>query len=85
MDERVHRDAEKWSNPEIPNPGFTTDRVDATGVDASDPFDRVDATSVDPSEADPFASDRLPWSRANPKNTTSLSAPATLAYMDRQS
>jgi len=71
LDERVHRDAEKWSNPEIPNPGFTTDRVDATGVD--------------PCEADPFASDRPPWFRANPKNTTSLSAPATLAYMDRQS
>jgi hypothetical protein len=42
-----------------------------------------DATGVEPSEADPFASDRLPVSRANPRNTTSLSASAMRSYMDR--
>jgi hypothetical protein len=47
--------------------------------------DRVDATVVERSEADSFASDRLPWSRANPRSTTSLSVLATPPYMDHQS
>src|SRR5258705_535136 len=46
-------------------------RVDVTGLEPSD------ATGVEPSEDDPFASNRLPVSRANPRTTTSLSASAT--------
>jgi hypothetical protein len=79
LDERAQRDSEKRSNPEIPTPGFITDPVGVTGVEPSD------STCVEPSEADPFASDRLPVSRANPRNITSLSASATRSYMDRQS
>ena len=67
------------ANFSIPNPGFITDRAGVTGVEPSD------ATGVEPSEADPFPSDRLPVSRANPTNTSSLSAFAMLSYMDRQS
>lgn len=44
LDERVRRHSEKWSNPESPNPGCITDRVDGIG-------------GVEPSAADPFASD----------------------------
>jgi hypothetical protein len=79
LDERVQRDSEMRSNPDIPNPGFITDRVDVTGVEPSG------ATGVDPSEADPFASDRRPGYRATPKDTSSLWDSATRSYMDRQS
>jgi hypothetical protein len=63
----------------MPNPGFVTDRVDATVVEPSD------ATRVERSEGDSFASDRLTPSGANPRNTTSLSVLATPSYMDHQS
>ena len=63
----------------MPNLGFITDRVDANVAEPSD------APGVEPSETDPFASDRLPPSGANPRNTTSLSVPAMPPYMDHQS
>ncbi|MDT5202076.1 MAG: hypothetical protein QOH34_3598 [Mycobacterium sp.] len=63
----------------MPNPGFVTDRVDATVVEPSD------APGVEPSETDSLASDRLTPSGANPRNTTSLSVLATPSYMDHQS
>jgi hypothetical protein len=67
----LQRDSERRSNPDIPDPGFITDRAGVTGADSG--------------EAEPFASDRRPGCRANPRNTTSLSASATRSYMDRQS
>jgi hypothetical protein len=91
----VQRDSEKRGNPEISNPGFITgrtDRVGATGAESCGAtrvgvtgVEPSDATGVDSGEADPFASDRLPVSGANRRNTTSLSASATPSYMDRQS
>jgi hypothetical protein len=63
----------------MPNLGFIIDRVDANVAEPSD------APSVEPSETDPFASDRLPPSGANLRNTTSLSVPAMAPYMDHQS
>jgi hypothetical protein len=63
----------------MPNTDSITDGVAATVVEPGD------ATRVELSEASPFASDRLPWSRANPSNTTSLSVLATPSYMDHQS
>jgi len=75
----VQRDSEKRSNPEIPTPDFSTDRVDVTDVEPSD------ATGVDPSEADPFVSDRLFGYGANPKAIISLWNSATRSYMDHQS
>jgi hypothetical protein len=50
----------------MPDLGFITDRVDANVAEPSD------APGVEPSETDPFASDRLPPSGANLRNTTSL-------------
>ena len=89
MDEQVQRDSEKRSNnPEIPTPGrhdrwhrrgFITDQVDMTGVEPGD------ATGVDPSEAAPFASDRLFGYGANPTAIISLWNSATRSYMDHQS
>ncbi|MBB5165291.1 hypothetical protein HNP02_005265 [Mycobacterium sp. AZCC_0083] len=61
------------------NLGVVTDRVDANVAEPGD------APCVEPSETDPFASDRLPPSGANPRNTTSLSVPAMAPYMDHQS
>jgi hypothetical protein len=63
----------------MPNLGFTADRVDANVAEPGD------APGVEPSETDSFASDRLPPSGANPRNTTSLSVPAMAPYMDHQS
>ena len=59
------------TSPEIPNPGRSTDRVDGIG-------------GVEHSAADPVASDCLPGSTANPKNTPSLSDPATQEYIDHR-
>ena len=61
---QLDEDSEKGSSPEIPNPGRITDRVDGIG-------------GVELGAADPFASDGLRVSRANPKITPSLSDPAT--------
>ena len=44
------------TSPEIPNPSRSPDRVDGIG-------------GIEHSAADPFASDCLPGSTANPKNT----------------
>jgi hypothetical protein len=77
LDERGQRDSEKRGNPDILNPGFITQRVEVSDVDPRE------ATGVQPSEADPFASDRVPVSGANLKNTTSLLASATPSYMGR--
>jgi hypothetical protein len=60
------------------DPGFM-DRVDANVVELGG------ASGVEPRKVDPFASDRRPWSEANPMNTTSLSVLATPLNMDHQS
>jgi hypothetical protein len=61
------------------NTGPVTDRADCTVVELGV------ATNVELTEVNPFASDRRRWSRANPRNTTSLSVLATLQYMDHRS
>jgi hypothetical protein len=83
----VQRESEKRSNPDIPTPGFITDRVDVTGVEpgGATGVEPSGATGVDPSEADPFASHPPPGCRATPIDTTSLWDSATQSYMDRQS
>ena len=70
--ERLLRTSEKWSNSEVANPGFVSNRLDTT-------------VAVEPADDDPFASDRRPGSRANPKYTTSLSGAGRRSYMDRRS
>jgi hypothetical protein len=63
----------------MPNPGCSTDRVD---LNVAEP---TDVPGVEPSETGSLASDRLPPSGANPRNTTSLSVSAMPTYMDHQS
>jgi len=72
-------DSEKWSNRATPNLDFVTDRVDTKVAEPTD------TPGVEPTETDPFASDRLPPSGANSRNTTSLSVHVMPPYMDHQS
>ena len=70
--ERLQWASEKWSNSEVANPGFVSNRLDTT-------------VAVEPADDDPFASNRRPGSRANPKYTTPLSGTGRRSYMDRRS
>jgi hypothetical protein len=63
----------------MPDLDISTDQVDTKAAEPSD------GPGVESSKTDPFASDRLPASGANPRNTTSLSVQAMPPYMGHQS